>query len=108
MTESEADNDVTADDVERLVLALPPAARRAFNAMADELTRQEIVRARILNDVGETALYLKLELNGEIGGIRKGICCLLSISLEQAEHEGAVDTYMRGRWDEQDWKGWPK
>ncbi len=108
MTEPKTEHDVTADGVERRVIALPPDGQRAFNAMADELTRQEIVRARILNDQGETALYLKLELNGEIGGIRKGMCCLLGIPLEQAEHEGAVDTYMRGRWEEQGWEGWPQ
>lgn len=108
MTEPKAEHDVTADDVERLVSALPSKAQRAFNAMADELTRQEIVRARILSDRDETALYLKLGLIGEINGIRKGMCCLLGIPLEQAEHEEAVDTYMRARWEEQDWEGWPR
>lgn len=106
MTDDRAD--VTADDVGRLVNALPSEARRAFDAMAAELTRQEISRAHIINDPGETALYIKLELNGEIGGIRKGICCLLGIPLEEAEHEEAVDSYMRWRWDESGWEGWPE
>jgi hypothetical protein len=100
--------DVTADDVERLVAALPTEARRAFDAMADEVTRMEISRARILNDHDQAALYVKLELNGEISGLRKGICCLLGIPLEESEHEEAVDTYMRGRWEEQGWEGWPQ
>lgn len=108
MTEQEASRDVTADDVERLVAALPPETRRAFDAMADELTREEIVRARILNDQTDTAFQIKLGLIGEINGIRKGMCCLLGIPLEEAEHEEAVDTYMRGRWEEQGWEGWPQ
>ena len=108
MTEPEAARDVTADDVELLAAALPSEAQRAFDAMADEVTRMEISRARILNDHGQDALYVKLELNGEIGGLRKGMCFLLGIPLEEAEHEEAVDTYMRGRWEDQGWKGWPQ
>lgn len=108
MPESEAAHDVTADDVERLAAALPPEARRAFDAMADEVTRMEISRARILNDRDQTTLYVKLELNGEIGGLRKGMCFLLGIPPEEAEHEEAVDTYMRGRWEDQGWEGWPQ
>lgn len=106
MTDDHAD--VTADDVERLVNALAPEVRRVFDAMAEELTRQEIIRARVLNDPSDAAFHIKLEQNGEIHGIRKGMCCLLGIPLEEAEHEGSVDSWMRGRWDESGWEGWPQ
>lgn len=102
-----ADQEPTADDVAARVTALPPQPSQVFELTAAELTRKELIYARTLNDSGPAAHGVRLELIGEIHGLRTAMCFMVGLSTEDADKEGPMDSFMTGRREAQGWAGWP-
>lgn len=98
----------SSPDVDALVAALEPDSRRIFAELGAELARTTIIYDQILNDRSPDSDSLQATALGRISALRVAMCFVLRLDAgEESSKEGAIDHYMTGLWEEQEWPGWP-